>query len=319
MFRVLDLLPDGRLEVTTADDRVAPPPAGTVRWVDLVEPDPDALACLRERFDFHPLAIDDCASFGLQSKVDDYERYLFVVVHAFTAAVDDPLMIQVHEIHAFVGAGYLVTVHDNPFDDHERVWSLAASDRRQLERGPAWMLYRQLDAMVAAAEPLVLALRERLDDLETEVIEQRGRPDLSQVFRIRRSMVAMRRVIRPLRDTVTSLHRRTDDRIPARVALHFRDVADHVGRLTELVEEIREVTIGVTAAYQAVEAARANEIIKRLTIFSAVFLPLSFIVGFFGQNFDHLPHDSDLWLGLMLASLVVVPAGLLEWFRRNWL
>lgn len=319
MFRVLDLASDGRLVVSDGDELAAPPPSGTVRWIDLIEPDPDALTRLREGFDFHPLALEDCGSYGLQSKVDDYERYLFVVIHAFAVDPDDRASIQIHELHAFVGDGYLVTVHDNPFAGHEQVWQLAATDRRQLERGPGWILYRQLDAMLTGAEPLVLGLRERLDDIEQALIASDQRPDLTEVMKIKRTTVAMRRVIRPLRDTVGILHRRADERISTRVALHLRDAADHVGRLAEMIEEIREVASGIVASYQAVEAQRANETMKRLTLFSAVFLPLSFIVGFFGQNFADLPYGSDVWLVLMLLSLVVVPAGLLEWFRRNWL
>lgn len=319
MFHILDLGPDGKVAVSEDPEQVAPPPPGAVRWIDLVEPSPDALSLLRERFDFHPLAIEDCATFDLQSKVDDYERYLFIVIHSFTAAPDDATDLQIHEVHAFIGDGYLVTVHDNPFRDHEKVWEQARNDPRQLERGPAWILYRHIDSMIDGTEPLVMSLRDQLDAIESQVIEGEGKPDLTQVFRIKRSTVAMRRVIRPLRDTIGILHRRADDRISGRVAIHLRDVADHVNRLAELIEELREVSMGIVASWQAVQAQHANEVMKRLTVFSAVFLPLTFIVGFFGQNFVDLPYDSDVWLGIMLVSLIVVPAGLLEWFRRNWL
>jgi magnesium transporter len=102
--------------------------------------------------------------------------------------------------------------------------------------------------------------------------------------------------------------------------LHFRDVSDHVARLAEMIEETREVSVGVVANHQAFTAQKVNEIMRGLTIFSAIFLPMSFIVGFFGQNFGALPYSSGVWLGLMLASLVIVPAALMEWFRRNgWL
>lgn len=319
MFNILDLGADGKVHVSESADDVAPPPAGAMRWIDLVEPSPDALSLLRERFDFHPLAIEDCATFDIQSKVDDYERYLFVVIHSFTASETDACDLQIHEVHAFVGENYLVTVHDNPFADHEKVWDQARNDPRQLERGPAWILYRHIDAMVDGTEPLVRTLRDQLDELESQVIEGDGKPDLTKVFRIKRATVAMRRVVRPLRDTIVILQRRADERALARVAVHLRDVADHVNRLAEMVEELREVSNGIVGSYQAVQSQHANEVMKRLTIFSAVFLPLTFIVGFFGQNFVDLPYDSDLWLGIMMASLVLVPAGLLEWFRRNWL
>ncbi len=319
MFHILDLGADGVVDVSQDAERVAPPPTGTIRWIDLVEPSPDALSLLRQRFDFHALAIEDCATFDLQSKVDDYDRYLFIVIHTFTGVTGDPTELQIHEIHAFIGEGYLVTVHDNPFADHERVWDQACRDPRHLERGPGWILYRHIDAMIDGTEPLVVRLRDRLDAIESQVIEGDGKPDLTEVFRIKRSTVAMRRVIRPLRDTVGILHRRADERISTRVALHLRDVADHVGRLAEMIEELREVSAGIVSSYQAVQSQHGNEVIKRLTVFSAVFLPITFIVGFFGQNFEDLPYESSGWMWLMIAAVILVPAGLLEWFRRNWL
>jgi len=318
VFNILDLGVDGTVSVSEDPGRVSPPPEGVTRWIDLVEPSPDALTLLRERFDFHPLAIEDCASFDLRSKIDDYDGYLFATIHTFTAAPDDPDDVQIHEIHAFLGDCYLVTVHDNPFADHEKIWSQAIADPRQLQRGASWILYRHIDAMVEGTEPMVVRLRDELDRIESEVIEDTGKPDLSHVFRIRRTTVAMRRVIRPLRDTIGSMQRRAEERA-SRVALHLRDVADHVGRLAEMIEELREVSAGILAGYQAVQTQHANEVMKRLTLFSAVFLPITFIVGFFGQNFVDLPYDSNVWLGIMLVSLFVVPAGLLEWFRRNWL
>lgn len=317
MFQVIELGSDGQVTATEGAERACPPPAGVVRWIDLVEPDAAALELLRERFDLHPLAIDDCATFGLQSKVDDYERYLFVVIHSFTAAPDDPLDIQIHEIHAFVAGDYIITVHDNPLPTHAAVWARAVADRSTLERGPSWVLYRHVDAMVEATEPLVVRIRDELDELEQVAIEEAGEVDLRRVFRIKRTCVAMRRVMRPLRDSLAMLHRRGDPRISQRAMLHFRDVSAHVARLAEMIEEAREVSAGVVASYQAFAAQRVNDIMRRLTIFSAIFLPLSFIVGFFGQNFTGLPFDSGVWLALMLAAMVMVPAGLFEWFRRN--
>lgn len=319
MFRVLDLPPGGPPTVRD-EGAVGPPPDGTVRWVDVIEPDAAALDRLRQAFGFDTLAIGDCAEFGTQPKVDDYDRYLFVVIHAFTADPDDPLEIKIHEVHAFLGESYLVTVHDDPVPAEESVWARASVDPAILTRGPSWALYLATDAMVGAAVPLVERLDGELDAIERKVIEEGTVVDLAVVFRAKRSAVAMRRVLRPLRDTLRVLQRRDDDpRISRRSARYLRDLADQVMRLTEQVEEARDVALSTVTAYQALQTNRGHETIKRLTIFSAVFLPLSFIVGFWGQNFLDLPYDSPGWMAFMLASLVLVPAGLMEWFRRNWL
>lgn len=324
MFRVIDLPTQGepaiRMDGSPGDDSaVAPPPRGTIRWIDLLAPDPAALELLRERFGFDSLAIDDCGRYGLQSKVDDYGKYLFVVIHGFTPATAEDEPIQIHEMHAFLGESYLVTVHDNPLPSQEDVWQAAARDKVLLERGASWALYRTVAAMLAAGEPLVEQITGSLDELELQQIAESRDVDVAQVLRLKRTIVGMRRVLRPLRDTLHTLHRRNDPRLSPRAVLHFRDAGDQVARLADMVEEARESAAAIVHAHGAVQAQRANEVMKRLTIFSAVFLPLSFIVGFFGQNFIHLPYDSPVWLAIMLASVVLVPAGLMEWFRRNWL
>lgn len=324
MFRVLDLPPSGQPVVRDDDAAIAVPPPGTIRWVDLIAPDPEALALLHQRFGFDPLAIDDCARYGLQSKLDDYGKYLFAVIHAFTAAqpiehqpAGRELAIQIHEIHAFLGESYLVTVHDNPLSSQDAVWRAATQDKGILDRGASWALYRTIVTMLEATEPLVEEITDRLDDVELGLISDATPVDLPEVFRLKRTTVAMRRVLRPLRDSLGALHRRNDPRLSPRAVLHFRDAAERVARLTDMVEEARELANTIINAHGAVAVQKTNEVMKRLTVFSAVFLPLSFIVGFFGQNFVDLPYDSPVWLGIMLTLLVVIPAGLIEYFKRN--
>ncbi|MCA9673896.1 MAG: magnesium transporter CorA family protein [Myxococcales bacterium] len=319
MFRVLDLPTEGVPAERDDDAGVAPPPRGTIRWIDLLAPEPAGLALLQDRFGFDPLAIDDCARYGLQSKLDDYGKYLFAVIHAFTPSSDPEVAIQIHEIHAFLGDSYLVTVHDNPLPAQDGVWRAAVADPAVLGRGASWALYRTVAAMLGAAEPLVAAITASLDDIELAQIAESRDVDLGEVLRLKRTITGARRVLRPLRDTLGTLHRRNDPRLSPRAVLHFRDAADHVGRLAEMVEDAREVASTIVDAHGAVQAQRTNEVMKRLAIVSAVFLPLSFIVGFFGQNFDDLPYHSTGIFALVLVTMVLIPAGLMEWFRRNWL
>jgi magnesium transporter len=320
MFRILDLDPTGTPTLRTDTDALSPPPAGVLRWIDLVEPDAATLETLRARFDLDALAIADCLEFGAVSKVvDEDDRYLFLVIHAFTASPDDVLGISIHEIHAFLGECFLITVHDNPVPAHEKIWSRASMEPSVLARGPSWALYLSLEAMVEATEPLVEKIDDELDRLERAIIEEDHGADPKRAFRIKRSAAAMRRSLRPMRDTLRILHRRGDRRVAPRASRYLRDLADVVVRLTERVEDVGEAANAVQNTYQALQATKATHLMKNLTIFSAVFLPLGVIVGFWGQNFHDLPFDNDFWLGVMLVSLIAVPAGLLEWFRRNWL
>ncbi|MEZ4359838.1 MAG: magnesium transporter CorA family protein [Kofleriaceae bacterium] len=319
MIRILDFDPaqgPAQREDTAA---LEPPPAGVYRWIDLVRPDAASLEQLRASFDLDALAIADCLEFGAISKVDDYDRYLFLVAHAFTADPEDALGVSVHEVHAFLGETFLITVHESPVPAQDRVWERAAVDSSVLARGPSWALYLALAAMVDATEPLVEKIDEEVDRLEHAILEEDEGADPKVAFRIKRSAAAMRRSLRPLRDTLRILHRRGDVRIGARATRYLRDLADVVVRLTERVEEVAESATAVQHTYQALQATKATDLMKKLTIFSAVFLPLGVIVGFWGQNFRGLPTDSGAWLAITLASMILVPAGLLEWFRQNWM
>ena len=318
MYRVIDLAPDGTASERAGEQWLAVPTDGVVRWVDVTSPDGAELELLRQGFALDPLAIADCSKYDRQPKVDEYERYLFVVIHAFTPDEADPLEIKIHEVHAFLGENYLITVHDGALPALG-VLSKPSNTGHVLARGPSWALYLAVEAMVKMCDPLVEKLIDELDDAERKVIEDGEAVEIGSVFRIKRHAVSMRRVLRPLRDTLRLLHRRTDGRVSPRAALHFRDLADHVQLQADTIEDAREVAVGVVASYQALLGTRTNEVVKRLTLFSAVFLPLGFIVGFWGQNFTGLPFGDTWALVLMLVSLVVVPIALLEWFRRNWL
>jgi len=320
VFKVIDLPPEGKPQETFDPDRVRRPPEGTLRWVDVVEHDDEALELLKQRFGFHPLAIEDCATFELRSKLEEYDDYLFVVLHSFTADPDDPREIQIHEVHAFLGEDFLVTVHDNPVPAAENVWKRAVRDEAVLRRGPCWALYMTVDTMIDAIFPQLARITRELEDVEEKILEGEEEHDLMSVFQLKRALVNMRRVVRPVRDVIGMLSRRRDSRIDERTAVYFRDVYDHVQRCAESIEEARDLASNAMDAYQTTISNRTNEVMKALTIFSAIFLPLGFITGFWGQNFEHLPVKSGVFFFVMLGAMVAVPAVLLVWFaKRHWL
>lgn len=320
MFKVIDLPPEGKPEESNDEARVGPPPEGTLRWVDLYEHDEAALELLKERFDFHPLAIEDCSSFELRSKIEEYEDYLFIVLHSFTAHPTEADEIEVHEVHAFLSDTYLVTVHDNPINATDGVWRRAAGDRSVLGKGPCWALYMVADAMVDSMFPRLAQIAEELEEVEDAVLEGADEQDLLSVFQVKRTLVNMRRVIRPARDVIGMLSRRADHRIDERTAIYFRDVYDHIQRVSESIEEARDLASNAMDAYQTTISNRTNEVMKKLTIFSAIFLPLGFITGFWGQNFNKLPIGNEVIFYVTLGCTVAVPLALLIWFsKRHWL
>ena len=320
MFKVIDLAPEGKPEESVDIARVAPPAKGTIRWIDLVGTDRAALDLLRERFGFHHLALDDCAHFQMRSKIEEYDGFLFVVLHTFTADPKVAQGVQVHEVHAFLTDDTLVTVHDNPLPAQQQVWARALEDAAMLRRGPCWALYMTADVMVDAVFPLLEQMGDELERVEQALFARPRKRELQQIFRIKRSLVVMRRVAMTLRDAVGSLSRRGDPRVRERTALYFRDVHDHVLRCDEEIDEDLLLASNAMEAYRSAVTNRANDVMKSLTIMSAIFLPLSFIVGFWGQNFRDLPIGSHMQFWIMMGMIFSFPVGLLWWFKaKGWL
>jgi magnesium transporter len=317
-FRIMDI-EAGAIKVEEGPYRAKPPAAGTLRWIDLEHQDERALGVLRESFDFHPLTLEDCLHFDQRPKLEEYGAYLFIVVHGFKVSGDlhdvEPL-----ELHAFLGKDYLVTVHEAPIPELETVWKRVLGDAALGRRGADFIYYLIVDTIVDANFAILDRLSDALDEIEDEVLNRHKQEHLGQIFMLKRVLVSMRRVLSPQRDVFAILSKRGHPCISEMTSLYFRDVYDHLVRIYESIDTGRDLLGNALDAYLSMVALRTNEIMKRLTILSAVFLPLTFVTGFFGQNFTHLPFDSDALMVVAIVSLIVIPSGMLLWFWRwGWI
>lgn len=320
MFRVLDVDPSGEVTVTEGELHVAPPPSGVFRWVDLAEQDHRQLAVLGDRFGFHPLTLEDCAHLGQRPKLEEYGEYIFLVNHGFILPPKDSDELETLELHTFLGERYLVTVHARPIGPLENVWERAKGDGAIAHRGLDFLIYLVADGIVDTFFPLIDEIADEVEGIGDAVLREPGGSHLGDILRLKRLLASLRRVLSPQRDTFALLARRGTSQITERTAVYFRDVYDHLLRINESVEATRDLLGGTLDAYLWSASQRTNEIMKRLTLLSAIFLPLTFITGFFGQNFEDLPFDSKALLVIMLVSCAGVPAGMLYFFLRSkWL
>lgn len=320
MFRVLDVAAEGSPVVSRDEARVGPPPPGTVRWIDLEAHDEAQLQTLQQRFGFHPLTIEDCAHFDQRAKLEEYGDYLFLVTHGLDCADGKAAELDVHEVHAFLGPGYLVTVHERPIGALQAVWKRCAGDAALARRGVDFVYYLAADALVDMNFPLLDRMSDEIEELEDRVVSAAQRADLHHIFALKRALVQIRKVLSPQRDVFGLLAKRGGAFVSEKTALYFRDLYDHLVRLTESVETNRDLLGNALDAYLTAISNRTNEIMKRLTIMSAIFLPLTFVTGFFGQNFDHLPFHSVMLMYAMIAACLILPAAMLYWFYKSrWL
>jgi magnesium transporter len=325
MFRVLDYGPNEQVSVRDGSDAVAPPPLGVVRWVDVEDPTGDELAQLRERFNFHPLSIGDCARFDSRPKLDEFRDHLFVVTQGLTCNGGTARELGVSELHAFLGERYLVTVHTNAQEAVSQVWNRCALNPSPLGRGADFAYYLVASALTDLCFPILDRVSDELSEIEDRILDNPKKPDLERIFELRRLLATMRKVIGPQRDTMALMARQEAVQISERTGVYLRDVAERLSRLRESIEMSRELLNTSIEGHLSATSIRTNEVMKSLTLLSAVFLPLTFIVGYFGQNFEALPgvehwtQSRGLSVGVLCFCLLTPPA-MLAWFRaKQWL
>ena len=286
-------------------------------WLDLTDPGEDEVAALGEVFSFHPLALEDLTKRGQRPKLDDFGDYMFLVYYGAVDAAEAG--IELEEVHAFLSGGYIVTSHERPCAPLEEA---RQRFNAQEPRSEQFVVYRVLDGLTDSFLPILERLDERMERLDGEIFERPNPAQLEEITDLRRQLVELRRVVTPQRDL---LARGIDDilEIPGLEAdsrNYFRDVYDHAIRISDQIDSYRDLLAGSRDAYLSVVSNRLNQITKQLTVVATIFLPLSFIVGFFGQNFRWLVVNIDTataFFALGIGSLILSLIGLLFWFRRG--
>jgi magnesium transporter len=290
-------------------------------WLDLTSPDHADLAHLEEIFGFHPLALRDSEQFGQRPKLDDYRDHVFLVFYgAWRKHPQDAEPLR--EVHMFISGRYLVTIHRDalpPLDEQRE-----ALDGRALH-SEQFLLYRVLEVLTDSFFPLLSDLDDEIDSLEHAVLADPSDRQLERLFTLKRQLVSMRKVVTPQRDLFAA----SVDQIARLPGLalderdYFRDIYDHLIRISDLIDSYRDLLSGATDMYLSTVSNRQNDVMKQLTVIATVFLPLGFITGFFGQNFgflvNHLDSGWTFW-ALGLGSLLATCVALLVFFRRKgWL
>lgn len=285
-------------------------------WLDLTDPGVPESNELKEAFSFHPLSLEDMLKRGQRPKLEDYDDYMFLVYYGAGRREGDA---RLEEVHAFLSGQYLVTSHqlDCPALDEVRQ-RLTQQDPRSEQ----FVVYRVIDGLTDSFFPVLERVDDEIEALEGEIFDRTSPDQLQRITKLRRELVELRRVAAPQRDL---LARGIDEivDIPGLEAdsrTYFRDVYDHSIRISDQIDSYRDLLAGTRDAYLSVVSNRLNQITKQLTVVATIFLPLSFLVGFFGQNFKwlvvHINTTADFWV-LGVGSLVLSVVGLLIWFRRG--
>lgn len=296
-------------------------PDGVV-WVDIAGPGEDELLVMRDVFGFHPLAIEDTQKQAQRPKLEEYPGYFFMTLHALRPPAPQRAPVALQEIDLFFAPRYVVTVHPHAVpaidDARQRLQKAAPALRMHTD----FVLYTIIDTAVDTYFPVIDRIDQALDRTEDQLLRRPSPHSLEHLLTLKRSLLHMRRVAAPLRDIFSILMRRDVALVRPETGVYFRDVYDHLLRITDMIDTHRDLLTGAVEIYMSVVSNRLNQVMKVLTVITALFAPLAVITGIYGMNFERAfpPFTWRYGFAAVLAVMAAAIAAMLFVFRRRaWL
>jgi magnesium transporter len=297
-----------------------------VSWINIENPTPEDIAHLRRYYPFHPLDLEDCLSDIERPKVDEYEDYLFIVMH-FPVYDPDKRISRISELDVFIGSGYLITVHHGELKPLIDLFHECQRDERarirHMSKGAGQLLYGILDRTVDYIMRILGRVGERISEVEDRIFTEDMRYIVEAISSVRRDVIALRRIIKPQIAVISNLERKDRPFIREGMEVYFGDILDGFSRAWDELEDHREVIESLSATSESITSYRINETIRTLTVISLLLLPLSVVAGIYGMNvklpFAQGGQDPYTFYGILgiMAAMVI---GLLVFFRwKKWI
>jgi magnesium transporter len=286
-------------------------------WVDLDLSQPAQAALLSEVFHFHPLAIEDAFNPISRVKVDEYPDFMLIVarVVGFRESTPDPYDLDTANLNIFLGKRIVVTAHVEPLPVIAELMKRLSNNHDLMERGPARVAYLALDAAVDAYFPVLDGIDEFVDELEQRVFGHFDEHLLHEIFKVKRLVISLRRYLSPQREVLGQLANRPSPLLPPETQLYFRDVYDHMLRITDSLDSFRDLLSSTLDGYLTQVSNRLGKVSKSLAIVGALSVPFVVVAGVYGMNFDFIPlqhhrYGFEIMLGLQLLLGLLFLVGL---------
>ncbi len=290
-----------------------------VTWIDVQGlSDLELLKALGEAFGLHPLAIEDVVSLGQRPKMDDYDAHIFIITRMPEAGGT----VSTDQTSLFLGKNFLLTFQEHYGDCLDPVRERLRKGKGLMRRsGPDYLAYAIMDAIIDGYFPILESYGEMLEALEDEVVERPTRGSLERIHDAKRDLLTLRRAVWPMRDAVNSLLREESDLVTSQTRLYLRDCYDHSVQILDMVETYRELAAGLMDIYISSLSQKLNEVMKVLTIIATIFIPLTFIAGVYGMNFEQMPELKWRFGYPLVMGFMFVAALLMVWYfqRKGWI
>jgi magnesium transporter len=306
-----------------ARPRIAELNAQGLTWVHVSAPDQDAATELAERFGWHPLDVEDILSKRQRPKVDDYPDYLFAVLH-FPWYDSSVQRLNAAELDIVLGPDYLVTMPNVPLLPVDRLFNRCAEDeefRSELfAKGSGRLLYEVLDDLFDYCFPILDKIAHKLDKIEDDIHEVRSEELVRDISNVKQEIISYRKIMKPQRPTLRVLERKVERFLPEDLELYFDDIVDASERIWDVLDNYKEVVEALEDTNESVIAHRHNDVLRVLTVFSVILLPLTLIASVFGMNVVYPGEGTHAAFWVIIALMVLTIFAMLGFFRwKRWL
>lgn len=317
-----------RMEVTSIDDMKTflaseRPEWVGVRWINVSSVHPYVVNQFKETFGFHTLAAEDVVHVPQRPRTEIYDDNIFVVMRMLQLVGNESgQALDTEQVSLFLFEDTLLTFQEKPGDVWEPIRDRLQLDNARIRKnGSGYLLYSLIDAVVDHCFPVLEKYGDVLEELEIVTLEKPVPDVLHRIHSVKRELSLLRRILWPMREVVDQLYRTEDPKINETTRPFLRDVYEHTIQVVEIIESYREMTGGLTDLYMSAVSNKMNEIMKVLTIMASVFIPLTFVAGIYGMNFENMPELSQPFgYPMVWISFVVMTAGMLGFFRyKGWI
>jgi magnesium transporter len=291
---------------------------GNLLWLDIEDPGREEIELLREEFGFHELALEDALNRGQRPKVDEYDGYYYIVM--YTASVGSDSRIETHELHAFWGSNYLVTLHDEPIVEVRVAIDRWAANHERRRYGVAYQAYTLFDSVVDGYFPVLDGIADRIDELESRVFAA-DETVLREVFALRRNLLDARRRIAPSRDVLNELIRRDVPIFPQALVPYLADVYDHTIRAIDVLDLHRDLLASAVESHLSAVSNQLNRTLRTMAALTVGIMLPTLVAGIYGMNFQLWPSEQSEWsFPFALALMAILGGAVLFTFKRiGWL
>jgi magnesium transporter len=287
-------------------------------WLDIENPNKNTMQFLRGHFNFHPLDIEDCLSVIERPKLDEYDDYFFLVLH-IPLFIKQTRRLIPFTVNIFIGNNFLVTVHQGLCKPIQTTYDHLIEDQSILERGSGYLLHRILDALIDYNFPILNRIYRNIQNVEDDIFKKPSTKNVRTILLIRTNILTFRNIVFPQRKLLKTLEIKDMDFLIEALEVYFSDLVDHIEKIWDTLENYKELVEGVHEAHQSLLSNKINDIMRTLTIFSVVILPLTLISGVYGMNIG-LPLMSFPWaFFIIIATMIIISIGMLIYFKfKDW-